>query len=359
MPLRVRTAVLALATLTGLGGARAAETTPPARPHEHADDIWGADYFPNTPLTTFDGREVRFFDDLVRGKVVGINFIYTNCPDACPMETARLLEVQRLLGDRLGKDVFLYSISIDPDNDTPETLTAYMEKWGVGPGWTFLTGKSADILELRKRLGVYSDNEGEAGKKRDHNLSMVIGNQTTGRWMKRSPYENPYVLVTQLGSWLHNWKQPPVAGQDYANAPEIRKVSNGEDVFRTRCAACHTVGLGDIMEPEARRVGPDLYNITKLRPRAWLERWIAEPDAVLAEKDPLATALMQRYMGVQMPNLRLTHVDVQDVLQYLEDATTRLNQDLDQRFAAEKAARKAARAGRPATVASAPPSTTP
>src|SRR5256885_6799647 len=79
-----------------------------------AQNRWGADYFPNVLLTTQDGTAVRFYDDLLKGKAVAINLIYTSCTDECPLETARLVQVQRLLGERVGKDVFFYSISIDP-----------------------------------------------------------------------------------------------------------------------------------------------------------------------------------------------------------------------------------------------------
>src|SRR5436190_17155902 len=90
-------------------------------------DHWGADYFPNIELTTHEQKHVHFFDDLVKGKVVMINFIYTSCPDSCPLETARLAEVQDILGERVGRDVFMYSISIDPARDTPEKLAQYAE----------------------------------------------------------------------------------------------------------------------------------------------------------------------------------------------------------------------------------------
>ena len=116
---------------------------------------WGASYFPNVRLTTQEGELVRFFDDLIKKKVVVINFIYTTCPDSCPLETARLVEVQRLLGDRVGRDIFIYSISIDPKRDTPEVLKEYAANYGVGPGWLFLTGKESDITLIRKKLGLY------------------------------------------------------------------------------------------------------------------------------------------------------------------------------------------------------------
>src|SRR5215470_2659310 len=96
-------------------------------------------HFPNIELITQDGQKVHFYDDLVKGKIVAIDLIYTTCHYACPLETARLAQVQKKLGDRVGKDIFFYSISIDPEHDTPEVLKAYMEKFHIGPGWAFLT----------------------------------------------------------------------------------------------------------------------------------------------------------------------------------------------------------------------------
>jgi protein SCO1 len=307
-------ATLAL-TLTGCS--RRPDGDAPARDdRSKGGAMWGANYFPNVPLVSHRGEHVRFFD-LIKDKVVAVNFIYTKCADACPMETARMLEVQKLLGDRLGKDVFFYSISIDPANDTPARLNEYAALWHTGPGWTFLTGKDEDITLLRKKLGVYEADL----KKKDHNLSLLIGNQKTGRWMKRSPYENPYVLATELGSWLHNWKLPSAEDRDYAKAPEVRNISTGEEFFRARCASCHTVGGGDKNEVDARRVGPDLLGVTKKRERAWLERWMMHPDQMLAEKDPIATQLFAQYNNVVMPNLRLSKADVDGVLSYLDEET--------------------------------------
>jgi len=298
--------------------------------------MWGADYFPNVSLTTQDGETVHFFDDLIEGKVVAINFIYTTCPDACPMETARMKEVQQLLGDRVGKDVFFYSITIDPEHDTAEVLHDYVKNWQIGPGWTFLTGKEEDIVLLRQKLGIYIP-EIQSEDSNDHNLSLVIGNQSTGRWMKRSPYENPYILATQLGSWLHNWKLPSKENRDYADAPELRQISTGELLFRTRCASCHTIGQGDIREVAERRVGPDLYHVTRQRDSEWLERWLIAPDAMLEEKDPLAMALYEQYNRVPMPNLRLTETDVVNVLDYIEEASQRVDEELEARQVAVRA----------------------
>ena len=180
----------------------------------------GANHFPNVPLTTQDGKTVRFFDDLIKDKVVAINFIYTRCPDTCPLETAQLVRVQNILGDRLGKDVFFYSISIDPENDTPAVLKEYKQRFKAD--WTFLTGKKPDIIKLRRKLGLYVEEIQDGSN--NHNVNMIIGNQATGRWMKRSPFENPHVLAETLGAWLTGWKAPPKEGKgnSYANAPKLR-----------------------------------------------------------------------------------------------------------------------------------------
>jgi protein SCO1/2 len=291
----------------------------PAAAAEGGGSIWGADYFPDVPLITHKGKKVRFFTDLIKGKVVAINFIYTNCPDACALETARLREVQKILGDRVGRDVFIYSITIDPDHDTPEVLRPYAEKFQVGPGWLFLTGKEEDITLLRKKLGLY-DEEKQEEKLTEHNLSLIIGNQSTGQWKKASPYENPYVLAEQLGSWLHNWKMPPKIKRDYADAPKLRNISKGEELFRTRCASCHTIGAEDAAE---NPLGPDLLGVTGKRERAWLKRWLAEPDKMLAEKDPLAMALLSEYDNLAMPNLGLSDVEIQALLIYIDEESHR------------------------------------
>lgn len=284
--------------------------------------VWGADYFPDTALITHEGKKVRFFSDLIKNKVVAINFIYTNCPDACSLETARLREVQKILGERVGRDVFIYSITIDPDYDTPQVLKRYAEKFQVGPGWLFLTGKEADITLLRKKLGLYNE-EGRSEKLQEHNLSNIIGNQATGQWMKSSPYENPYVLATQLGSWLHNWKMPPDTKKDYSDAPIVRTISKGETIFRTRCSACHTIGSEDAAGSKMRPIGPDLLNVTRKRDLVWLTRWMKEPDLMLAEKEPLAMALLTEYNDVPMPNLRLNTTDIQDLFEYIEEESHR------------------------------------
>lgn len=298
-----------------------------APPKGGSGSPWGKNYFPNVPLVTHEGKKVRFFDDLIKDKVVMINFIYTSCPDTCPLETARLAQVEKILGDRVGRDVFMYSISIDPERDTPEVLKAYAQRYQAGPGWLFLTGKEADITRLRKKLGLYIQEIQDGSN--NHNLSLIIGNQATGRWMKRSPFENPHVLATHVGSWLHDWKLPSKGAKDFATAPKLRSISDGERLFRTRCAACHTLGgvvVGGAIATNVAGMGPDLMGVTKRRNPKWLARWIAEPDKMLEEKDPIAMKLYSQYNNVPMPNMRLNELDVSALIDFIATESSRLEE---------------------------------
>ena len=280
---------------------------------------WGANYFPNVQLTTQDGQTVRFYDDLIKNKVVAINFIFTSCSDSCPAETAKLRQVQKLLGERVGRDVFLYSISIDPEHDTPAILKQYAQKFDVGPGWLFLTGKAADIALLRKKLGLLREAD-DVQDKGDHNTSLIVGNEASGQWMKRSSFDNSLVLAGVIGDWLHNWKVPNTAqaGQrrSYTQAARLAQPTRGEQLFRTRCVACHSVGGGD-------GLGPDLLGVAERRERAWLTRWLMVPDQMLAEKDPVAVALYARFKELRMPNLRLNELDAEVLIDYLQAQTSR------------------------------------
>jgi len=176
-----------------------------------ADSRWGANYFPNIELTTQDGKTVHFYDDLIKGKIVAIDLIYTTCQYSCPLETARLAQVQKILGDRVGKDIFFYSITIDPANDTPAVLKAYAKKFHAGPGWTFLTGKKEDIEFLSKKLGLYSD----PGATLDgHTPHLLLGNEPLGQWMRNSALDNPRFLSQMIGDFLDSFRrrnEPSVA----------------------------------------------------------------------------------------------------------------------------------------------------
>jgi protein SCO1/2 len=261
-------------------------------------------------LTTQDGTKVRFYDDVIKGKIVVIDLIYTHCVDACPLETARLVQVQKMLGDRVGKDIFFYSISIDPKHDTPKVLKEYAEKYHVGPGWTFLTGKKEDIDLVSKKLGLYS--EPDPTNRDGHTPSVLLGNEPAGQWMRDTATDNPRFLTNMIGNWLNGWKTaaPIEAKASYDQAQKIDLSDKGRYIFAKTCAPCHTIGHGD-------KIGPDLLGVTNVRERTWLERFISTPDKVLAEKDPVALALFEKYQRVNMPNLRLADVDLNALIDFL------------------------------------------
>jgi protein SCO1 len=269
---------------------------------------WHGNYFPNVELTNQDGKTVHFYDDLLKGKIVVLDLIYTNCQYACPLETARLAQVQRILGDRVGKDIFFYSISIDPKRDTPQQLKEYAEKFHAGPSWQFLTGKKEDIDLISQKLGLYSDPD--PTNKDGHTPDVLLGNEVTGQWIKNSALDNPHYLAIMIGDWLDSWKKTKI-GTSYTEAKALVNPDQGKQMFKTHCAACHTVGKGD-------SVGPDLLGVTQVRDREWLNRFISTPDKVLAANDPIAQALYKKYRQVRMPNLNLRPEDVSAVIHYLE-----------------------------------------
>lgn len=270
----------------------------------------GADFFSNVTLTTQHGAQVRFYDDLLKGKIVAINLIYTSCQYACPLETARMAQVQKKLGDRMGKDVFFYSISIDPEHDTPSVLKAYAEQFNAGPGWLFLTGNKSDIDMISKKLGLYS--KADAATADGHMPYLLVGNEVTGQWMRNSAVDNPGFLATTIGDWLNSWQGTTTTpAKSYAEVPARLAIDHGQYMFTNHCAACHTIGRGD-------HLGPDLVGVTASRDRDWLARFILTPDKVRAGGDPIALALRAKYKHVVMPNLGLKGGDAALLIDYID-----------------------------------------
>ena len=278
-----------------------------------AEAQWGGTRFPNVELITQDGKKVRFYDDLIKGKVVALELIYTTCKYNCPLETARMVQLQKLLGNRMGKDVFFYSITIDPEHDTPEVLKAYAEKYHVGPGWTFLTGKEADIKLISKKLGL--DKLPNGNDPDGHMPSLLIGNEATGIWMRNSALDNTKFMALKIEQMMGYGAQVAV-DVNATNRTESAtlNIDKGQYIFATRCAACHTIGNGD-------KVGPDLLGVTNVRDRAWLSRMISEPDKLIEEKDPIATALFKQYKEIRMPRLNLAQEDVNTLIEFMKIQT--------------------------------------
>lgn len=158
--------------------------------------------FPNVSLVNQDRQTVRFYDDLVRGDhTVVIHFMFAQCSDICPATTSNLAQVQTLLGDRLGREVWLASISLDPLRDTPAVLKAYAKHFDVRPGWQFLTGRVADIEQIRRTLGVFERDPARDGDRSQHTGMLVYGNQARGRWSRVSALANPRRIVENITRW--------------------------------------------------------------------------------------------------------------------------------------------------------------
>jgi protein SCO1/2 len=133
---------------------------------------------PDVPVIDQDGKPRRFYTDLVKGKVVAVNFVFTTCTTICPPMGANFAKLQKLLGDRAGRDIHLISVSVDPSTDTPERMKAWGQKFGAGPGWTRVTGDRAEITRLLKSLGVYTPNIS------DHSPLVLLGNDARHQWTR-------------------------------------------------------------------------------------------------------------------------------------------------------------------------------
>jgi cytochrome oxidase Cu insertion factor (SCO1/SenC/PrrC family) len=145
-------------------------------------------YFTDLPVRAHDGQEARFYSDLLKNKIVAISFFYTNCPTAQASQST-LSKVQHLLGEELGKDILLLSVSVDPERDSVESVRKYAEKYGPKPGWRFLTGKKENMDIINSKLGNRNQNP------EFHLQVFLLGNLKTGQWM-RLPETAPADAVT-------------------------------------------------------------------------------------------------------------------------------------------------------------------
>jgi protein SCO1/2 len=158
----------------------------------------GAGWFTNAEVQSHDGRTYRFYDDLLKGKIVLINFFFTYCGDVCPLMSQNLGLVQDLLGPRVGKDIFIYSISLQPELDTPAQLAAYAETYGVKPGWMLLTGKPAEIDLLRYRLGFVDSDPAVDADLVQHVGTIRIANEPMHRWIMSPALVDPAAIVRSV-----------------------------------------------------------------------------------------------------------------------------------------------------------------
>ena len=185
---------LLLAGASAVAGERPEATPPrtePARKLEIPDEV----------LFTQDGKQVRLYSDLMRGKVVAVNFVFTTCSTICSPMTAIFSRLQKELGAR-GREVVLISISLDPKTDTPERLKQYADRFERREGWTFVTGPADRVTRVLKALGGY------VAVKESHTPVVLLGNEATGEWTRAYGLTPPKQLAAQLEAFLLPTKTP-------------------------------------------------------------------------------------------------------------------------------------------------------
>jgi cytochrome oxidase Cu insertion factor (SCO1/SenC/PrrC family) len=279
-------------------------------PVAEASSPWGKSYFPNVPVQDQDGETWAFYDDLLDGRVVVINFVYTACSSLCPLTTARLARIADRLGDRLGRDVFFYSISVDPERDFPEALKSFSSAFHDGPGWKFLTGRPDDMAKIYYALGNRSR------ELNGHMNDLILGNAGSGEWSRNSIFSEEDTLLLEINALGDKADPTParaVSGSDLRPIPET-----GEHLFGKLCAPCHTIGVGP-------RVGPDLLDVSGRRSVQWLAAFIKKPSDFHKRHDPMAEELAQDFPNVRMPDLRLGDTDVADLIIYVDSVSRRVN----------------------------------
>jgi protein SCO1 len=168
----------AATTVTGDARAAAGAQTPSAKARRRIQE----QHLPNVPLITHEGRRVLFYDDLVKDKNVSMNFFYAKCDEICPLVMANLAKVQRLLGKQVGRDLFMYSFTLKPSEDSVDDIREHRKNLGARPGWTFLTGKPEDIETIRAAIGFKYPDPAIDGDKTQHIGNLRYGNEPLMLW---------------------------------------------------------------------------------------------------------------------------------------------------------------------------------
>jgi protein SCO1/2 len=198
--------------------ARADATPEPAPASRFAPPLPGREIlrrrsFPDVVLTTHEGKPVRFYEDLLKDKIVVLNLMYANCNGVCPTITANLARARKLLAERTTQPVFFYSLTVKPEEDTPEKLKAYAEMHHAGPGWLFLTGKPADVELLRDRLGFMDLNpQLDRDDKSSHSGMIRYGNEPRVLWGACQGQSRAEIIVKEISYVIPPEVLRPAAG---------------------------------------------------------------------------------------------------------------------------------------------------
>jgi len=185
--------------------AQDAKPAAPPAPHDHSHmskttepESAAQKYFTDVELINQDGKKVRFYSDVLKGKTVVVNAFFTSCTSVCPPINRNMEKIQQALGERVGRDVLLVSMTVDPATDTPARMKEYAKKFHAGQGWIFLTGKKENLDWALYKLGQYVEN------KDDHQTVLIIGNEPTGLWKKALGMANVTELVQVVQSVVND-----------------------------------------------------------------------------------------------------------------------------------------------------------
>jgi protein SCO1 len=194
-----------LAMVPAIGAIAASGGDRPAAPHKFAPSLPGREvmrrrYFPNIELVTSEGKSVKFYDDLLKDKIVVINLMYANCEGICPTITANLKVVQKYLREQIKHDIFIYSLTLKPEEDTPAKLREYAKMHHItDKNWTFLTGKPEDVEFLRHKLGFADPNQEIDKDKAKHSGMLRYGNEPMSIWGTCQGSAEPEWIAQEIG----------------------------------------------------------------------------------------------------------------------------------------------------------------
>lgn len=189
------TAAIAITTTP----ASAADTSPEAAPSADTPTPstdkprnGAAIYLADLPLIDHNGKPVDLYKDYIAGRRIVLHSFFARCEGSCPVMMTTLQALQKQLGPRLGKDVHIVSITVDPDHDTPQVMADYARRVQAKPGWHFLSGSSAQVTTALRRIGQYTD------APENHMNLIIVGNDTSGDWRKVHGLAGVKEVVTEI-----------------------------------------------------------------------------------------------------------------------------------------------------------------
>jgi protein SCO1/2 len=155
-------------------------------------------YLPDVVVQTHEGKAALFYEDLVKDKIVVFNFMYLNCEDSCPTTLHTLMDVHTLLRPRIGQDIFMYSITLDPERDSVAALKKEARSHGVRPGWLFLRASAPDTELLRRKLGFVSSDPKVDANKSAHAWMVRFGNEPRQLWSMVAASSSPEAIARAI-----------------------------------------------------------------------------------------------------------------------------------------------------------------